>query len=220
MGGGLVGPMLMAAWRICFDETARCPTTHPRSQSSHEIDYAPERLAVALRGGVVALAHVRGGDLLGRPWGAAGRRAHKQRGVHDYAACARHLVAAGIAAPGRLVAHGRSAGGFLVGAALNLTASGPRALFAAAILEVPFVDALCTMLDASAPLTVPEYAEWGDPAADPAAFAALRAVCPVTNVRAGGAYPPVFLTAGLHDARVGFWEPLKVGGVGVWGSAF
>ncbi len=110
----------------------------------------------------------------------------------------------GYTGAGRIVAQGGSAGGMLIGAAINLAPE----LFAGVIADVPFVDVLNTMLDASLPLTPPEWLEWGNPVADPAAFAVMRSYSPYDNVEAKP-YPPVLALGGLTDPRVTYWEPLK-----------
>ena len=125
-------------------------------------------------------------------------------------ACARHLVDAGFTVPERLAARGGSAGGLLMGAVVN---QAPE-LFRAVVAEVPFVDCLTTMLDDTLPLTVGEWEEWGNPVADPDAYAAMKGYSPYDNVRshqptAARSAPRVLATAGLHDARVGYWEPAK-----------
>jgi oligopeptidase B len=120
-------------------------------------------------------------------------------------------VAEGFTTPAQLAGRGGSAGGLLIGAVANLAPE----LFAALVAEVPFVDALTTMLDTSLPLTVGEWEEWGDPASDPEIYAAMRAYAPYDNVRATDAsgaplrYPRLLVTAGLNDVRVGYWEPAK-----------
>ncbi|MGA1078168.1 MAG: prolyl oligopeptidase family serine peptidase, partial [Nitriliruptoraceae bacterium] len=122
---------------------------------------------------------------------------------HDLVACAEHLVAIGAAARDRLAVRGGSAGGLTVGAALNLRPD----LFAAAVAEVPFVDVINTMSDASLPLTVTEYDEWGDPS-DPEVLRTMQGYAPYDNVRPGP-YPALYVTAGLNDPRVQYWEPAK-----------
>jgi oligopeptidase B len=159
------------------------------------------RLSLLDRGIAFALAHVRGGGEMGPAWHAASHAANKSVGVADLMACARGLIAAGHTTRDQLVLRGRSAGGFLVGAALN----GEPGLFRAAAADVPFVDCLTTLEDAEAPYTPLEWGEWGNPAADPAARAALAALSPCQNVRAQP-YPSVLATAALHDTRVGPWE--------------
>jgi oligopeptidase B len=171
----------------------------------HSIDpaFRSSRLALLDRGFVCAVAHVRGGGELGRQWYEQGRLTNKQHTFTDFVACAEHLLANGYAAPGRLVARGGSAGGLLMGAVAN---SRPE-LFAAIVAEVPFVDVLTTMLDASLPLTVTEWEEWGDPR-DPETYACIRRYSPYDNV-ARRPYPAMLVTTGFNDPRVQYWEPAK-----------
>ena len=179
----------------------------------HSVDpvFSSLRLSLLDRGFLFAIAHVRGGGELGRRWYEEGKLATKPHTFSDFLACARHLVGAGFTTPGQLGIRGGSAGGLLMGAALN---EAPE-LFGAAVAEVPFVDCLTTMLDKSLPLTVGEWEEWGNPLDDPVAYETMRGYSPYDNVRStdeGGnpvRYPPLFVTAGLHDSRVGFWEPAK-----------
>jgi oligopeptidase B len=166
--------------------------------------FSANRLSLVDRGFVYAIAHIRGGTDKGWHWYLDGKLAKKPNSFSDFIACARHLVAAGYTAPGRIVAHGGSAGGMLMGAVLNLAPE----LFAGVIADVPFVDVLNTMLDAELPLTPPEWLEWGNPIADPAAFETIRLYAPYENVKPG-AYPPVLALAGLTDPRVTYWEPAK-----------
>ncbi len=170
---------------------------------SSDPEFSPWRLSLLDRGVVYAIAHVRGGGEMGRGWYEQGRLEHKVTTFTDFVACADHLVEAGICARDRLAIFGGSAGGLLVGAVLNLRPD----LCRAAVAVVPFVDVLSTMSDASLPLTVPEYEEWGDPRL-PEVAATIRAYSPVDNVREA-AYPAVLVTAGLNDPRVGYWEPAK-----------
>jgi oligopeptidase B len=151
-----------------------------------------------------AIAHVRGGGELGRPWYEGGRLEQKHHSFEDFVACARHLCDEGWTTPDQLAAQGGSAGGLLMGASVNLDPN----LFAAIVAEVPFVDCVTTMLDPSIPLTVPEQEEWGDPAADPAAYAWMKAYSPYDNVRAER-YPRMLVTTGINDPRVMYFEPAK-----------
>ena len=162
------------------------------------------RLSLLDRGFIFAIAHVRGGGELGRGWYLRGKKATKPNTFSDFVACARHLVSAGFTTPAKLAARGRSAGGLLMGAIVN---EAPE-LFAAVVAEVPFVDALTTMLDESIPLTVGEFDEWGDPIRDAAAYATIRSYSPYDNV-AEATHPRLYVTGGLNDPRVGFWEPAK-----------
>ncbi len=156
------------------------------------------------RGVTYVIAHVRGGEELGRHWYLDGRLEHKHHSFEDFVAVARYLVEEGWTTPAQLAALGRSAGGLLVGASLNLA---PEA-FGAVVAEVPFVDALSTILDASLPLTVGEWEEWGDPIRDPAAYHWIKAYSPYDNVRSGP-YPRVLVTSGMSDPRVAYFEPVK-----------
>jgi len=166
--------------------------------------FSTARLSLVDRGFIYAIAHVRGGMARGYAWYRAGKLQNKINTFTDYLATARFLCAQGYGAEGRIVAHGGSAGGLLVGAALNMAPE----LFAGAIADVPFVDVLATMLDAELPLTPPEWTEWGDPISDKSAFEAIRAYSPYDNV-AARAYPPILATSGLSDPRVTYWEPAK-----------
>ncbi|MEG0006780.1 MAG: prolyl oligopeptidase family serine peptidase [Aeromonas sp.] len=165
--------------------------------------YQPQVLSLLDRGFVYAIAHVRGGGLLGESWYKDGRGQQKQHSVDDFLAVANSLALDPAIDPARLFAMGGSAGGLLVAAALN-QAPGR---FAGAVLQVPFVDLLGTMNDPELPLTRQEYAEWGNPAAV-ANYAAMRRLSPYDNLHAAH-YPPLYVTAGLHDSQVPYWEPLK-----------
>lgn len=166
--------------------------------------FSPARLSLLDRGFVVAIAHVRGGGELGSGWHEAGRRLAKKNSFTDFLACARHLVAEGWTSAGRIVAEGRSAGGLLVGAAVNLAPS----LFAGVIASMPFVDALTTGLDPSHPLTPVEWEEWGDPLHDADAYAYIKSYSPFDNIDAS-VYPPILAVAGLNDSRVSYSEAAK-----------
>jgi oligopeptidase B len=162
------------------------------------------RLSLLERGVVFAIAHIRGGGELGRTWYEQGRLAAKPNTFNDFVACAEHLVKTGWAAPDRLAIRGGSAGGLLMGAVVNLRPD----LWRAVVAEVPFVDVVTTMSDTSLPLTVTEWEEWGDPVADPDAYRVMRSYSPYDNVVARD-YPAMYVTAGLNDPRVGYWEPAK-----------
>ena len=175
---------------------------------SYEISIDPTfsvaRLSLLERGAAYAIAHVRGGGELGRPWYDNGKLDHKRNTFTDFIACTEHLIAEGYTTPDNLVIRGGSAGGLLMGAAANLRPE----LFRAVVAEVPFVDCLTTMLDASLPLTITEWEEWGDPATNSATYDYLLSYSPYDNVRAA-AYPAILATAGLNDPRVQYWEPAK-----------
>ncbi len=166
--------------------------------------FSVPRLSILERGVVFAIAHVRGGGELGRRWYEEGRLLHKPNTFTDFIACAEHLVATGWAARDRIAARGGSAGGLLMGAVTNRRPD----LWKAVVAEVPFVDVLTTMSDPSLPLTVTEWEEWGNPRDDQAAYEVMRSYSPYDNVAAAD-YPAMFVTAGLNDPRVGYWEPAK-----------
>ncbi|KYH43976.1 S9 family peptidase [Branchiibius sp. NY16-3462-2] len=156
------------------------------------------------RGVVVAVAHVRGGGELGRAWYEGGRLLAKKNSFTDFVDAGHALIDQGWVAPDRLVAEGGSAGGLLIGAAVN----EDPALFRAVIAAVPFVDALTTILDPSMPLTTGEWEEWGNPLADPEVYAYMKSYTPYENITAT-TYPSILATTSLHDTRVFFTEPAK-----------
>lgn len=162
------------------------------------------RLSLVDRGFAYAIAHIRGGDDLGRAWYKAGKLDQRTNTFNDFVDVARGLIARGYTEAGRISISGGSAGGELMGAVIN---SDPE-LWGAVVAHVPFVDVLATMLDASLPLTPGEWPEWGNPIEDKAAFELIRSYSPYDNVKAQ-AYPPLLVTAGLNDPRVTYWEPAK-----------
>jgi len=162
------------------------------------------RLSLLERGVVFAIAHIRGGGEMGRPWYDDGKLLHKTNTFTDFIACAEHMIASGYTSSSRLAVRGASAGGLLIGAVLNLRPE----LFRAAVAEVPFVDVLTTMLDPTLPLTVTEWEEWGNPLDEAAAYSSMRSYSPYDNVREAP-YPTVLATGGLNDPRVSYWEPAK-----------
>jgi oligopeptidase B len=161
------------------------------------------RLALLERGFVFAIAHIRGGSEMGRPWYDTGKFLHKKNTFTDFIVCAEHLIAQGFTTPQHMVIMGRSAGGLLMGAVTNLRPD----LFAGVVAGVPFVDVVTTMLDETIPLTVGEWEEWGNPN-DPEYYAYMKSYSPYDNVEAK-AYPAILATAGLNDPRVQYWEPAK-----------
>ncbi len=161
-------------------------------------------LSLVDRGMIFAVAHVRGGKDKGYGWYLDGKLEKKPNTFSDFIAAGRALADAGYTSPGRIVAMGGSAGGLLVGAAVNAAPD----LFAGAVAQVPFVDVLTTMCDPSLPLTPPEWPEWGNPLEDASAYDVIAAYSPYDNVRAM-AYPHILATAGLTDPRVTYWEPAK-----------
>ncbi|MBP6722707.1 MAG: S9 family peptidase, partial [Bacteroidia bacterium] len=171
----------------------------------HTVDpsFSSARLSLLDRGMVYAIAHIRGGGAMGRPWYEAGRLLQKRNSFTDFIACAEHLIALGITEPRKLAISGGSAGGLLMGAVVNMRPD----LFQAVDASVPFVDLMNTMLDASIPLTVIEYDEWGNPNEEEF-FKYMLSYSPYDNVKAQD-YPAMLITAGLNDPRVHYWEPAK-----------
>lgn len=168
-----------------------------------EPSFSPHYLSLLDRGFVVAIAHVRGGEELGRRWYEDGKLFAKRNSFTDFIAAAEHLIGSGYTRADRLAINGGSAGGLLMGAVTNLRPD----LFTAVVAEVPFLDVVNTMLDPSLPLTVIEYEEWGNPS-DAEAYAYMRSYSPYDNIEAK-AYPHMLVTAGLNDPRVAYWEPAK-----------
>ncbi len=166
--------------------------------------FSVARLSMLDRGAGFAIAHVRGGGEMGRRWYDQGKLAHKTNTFDDFIACARHLVETGWTTADTLVAEGGSAGGLLMGAVAN---RAPDA-FGGIVANVPFVDTLTSMLDASLPLTVTEYDEWGDPASDPEVYDLLASYAPYDNVT-DQTYPPILAETSLNDTRVLYVEPAK-----------
>ncbi|HSG34790.1 MAG TPA: S9 family peptidase [Sphingomonadaceae bacterium] len=169
-----------------------------------EPGFSTTRLSLVDRGFAYAIAHIRGGDDLGRAWYKAGKLERRTNTFHDFVDVAKGLVERGYTEAGRISISGGSAGGELIGAVLN---SDPE-LWGAAVAHVPFVDVLNTMLDSTLPLTPGEWPEWGNPIEDKAAFELIRSYSPYDLVSAQ-AYPPLLVTAGLNDPRVTYWEPAK-----------
>jgi oligopeptidase B len=162
------------------------------------------RLNLLERGFVFAIAHIRGGGELGRKWYEDGKLLRKKTTFTDFIACAEHLIHQGYTSAGHLAIRGGSAGGLLMGAVTNMRPD----LWRAVVAEVPFVDCLTTRLDETLPLTITEWEEWGNPADDAEAYAYMRSYSPVDNVETK-AYPTMYVSGGLNDPRVGFWEPAK-----------
>ena len=166
--------------------------------------FSTSRLSLVDRGFAYAIAHIRGGDDMGRAWYKAGKLERRTNTFNDFVDCAKGLVARGFTSAGEIAIAGGSAGGELMGAVIN---SDPE-LFGAVVAHVPFVDVLNTMLDETLPLTPGEWPEWGNPIEDAEAFAHILSYSPYDQVRAQ-AYPPLMVTAGLNDPRVTYWEPAK-----------
>jgi len=163
--------------------------------------FSVARLSLLERGMAYAIAHIRGGEYLGRDWYEQGRMEHKMNTFTDFIACADFLKSEHKASA--LYAMGGSAGGLLMGAVLNLR----PALWSGVIAAVPFVDVVTTMMDESIPLTTGEYSEWGNPN-EAEAYFRMKSYSPYDNV-ASVAYPPLLITTGLHDSQVQYWEPAK-----------
>ena len=170
---------------------------------SNDPMFDPVRLSMLDRGFVFAIAHVRGGGEMGRRWYEDGKFLRKTNTFTDFLACAERLVELGYTNPDRLAIRGRSAGGLLIGAVVNMRPD----LFACAVAQVPFVDALTTMLDEKLPLTVTEFDEWGNPA-QPEFYAYMKSYSPYDNVHPAE-YPAMLVTGGLNDPHVSYWEPAK-----------
>ena len=166
--------------------------------------FSTGRLSLVDRGMVFAIAHIRGGDDLGRRWYKDGKLDKRTNTFNDFVDVAKGLIDRRLTAPGRIAISGGSAGGELMGAVIN---SNPD-LWGAVVAHVPFVDVLNTMLDETLPLTPGEWPEWGNPIEDKAAFDLIHSYSPYDQVRAQ-AYPPLMVTAGLNDPRVTYWEPAK-----------
>ncbi|QOC25953.1 S9 family peptidase [Microbacterium hominis] len=197
-------------WKRSFGDPGDGPRpVHLYGYGSYEHSIEPgfsvARLSMLDRGVVFAVAHVRGGGELGRQWYEDGKLQHKRNTFTDFVDVARHLVDTGVTSPDRLVAEGGSAGGLLMGAVANLAPE----LFAGILADVPFVDALTTILDPSLPLTVIEWDEWGDPLHDAEVYAYMKSYTPYENVRAGVTYPRILATTSLNDTRVYYVEPAK-----------
>ena len=170
---------------------------------SMDAAFRSSRLSLLDRGFAYAIAHVRGGEELGRRWYDDGKLQKKKNTFTDFIACAEHLDAAGYAAPERLFAMGGSAGGLLMGAVINMRPD----LFHGVVAQVPFVDVVTTMLDESIPLTTGEYDEWGNPN-EQGAYEYIRSYSPYDNMEPVP-WPHLLVMTGLHDSQVQYWEPAK-----------
>jgi len=167
------------------------------------IGFSPTRLSLLDRGVVLAYAHIRGGGELGDAWHDAGKMSAKSTTFTDFISAVEQLTARGYGDPGRIAIEGGSAGGLLMGAAVNLRPD----LFHAVVAHVPFVDVMNSMLDATLPLTVAEYEEWGNPN-EPDAFQTMLAYSPYDNLKPGN-YPAMLVKTSLNDSQVMYWEPAK-----------
>jgi oligopeptidase B len=167
------------------------------------VSFNSNRLSLLDRGFVLAYAHIRGGGDMGKPWHDAGRLLHKKNTFTDFVAATEHLTAEGYGDPTRVSIEGGSAGGLLMGAVVNMRPD----LYRAVISHVPFVDVMNTMLDASLPLTIGEYEEWGDPN-DQKYFEYMLQYSPYDNLKPGK-YPAILVKTSLNDSQVMYWEPAK-----------
>jgi oligopeptidase B len=165
--------------------------------------FASNIFSLVDRGFVYAIAHIRGGQEMGRGWYDDGKMLRKKNTFTDFIAAAEHLVQRGYTRSDRLAIRGGSAGGLLMGAVTTMRPD----LFRAVVADVPFVDVINTMLDATIPLTTQEWQQWGNPA-DSTQYAYMKSYSPYDNV-APKNYPSILVTAGLNDPRVGYWEPAK-----------
>lgn len=173
-------------------------------EASMDPYFSVARLSLLERGFVFAIAHIRGGGEMGRYWYELGKLLHKKNTFTDFVACGRAMVEQGWSAPDRLIARGGSAGGLLMGAIANLAPE----LWAGVLAEVPFVDALNTILDPSLPLTVMEWDEWGNPLESAEVYQYMKEYSPYENV-AAVKYPPILARTSVNDTRVGYHEPAK-----------
>ena len=171
--------------------------------SSMDAYFSLARLSLLDRGFVWAIAHIRGGEEMGRQWYEDGKMLHKKNTFLDFIACAEHLINMGYSSPQKMFAMGGSAGGLLVGAVVNMRPD----LWKGVIAQVPFVDVVTTMLDESIPLTTGEYDEWGNPN-EKEYYDYILSYSPYDNVEAKD-YPAMLITTGLHDSQVQYWEPAK-----------
>lgn len=169
-----------------------------------EPGFSTNRIGLLDRGFAYAIAHIRGGEEMGRPWHDAGRLTNKPNTFNDFLDVAQFLVAQGYTSPGKISIEGGSAGGTLMGAVLNMASDE---MFAGAVAHVPFVDVLNTLFDDTLPLTTGDYPEWGNPNI-PEIYQVMKTYSPYDNVTKRP-YPPILITAGLNDYRVTYWEPAK-----------
>jgi oligopeptidase B len=203
--GAQVPVTVVHAREVALDGRAPC-LLYGYGAYGHAIPAAFDTRCLSLvdRGFVYAIAHIRGGTEKGWAWYTNGKRAAKSNTFTDFICAGEMLASQGYTNRGRIVAQGRSAGGMLMGAVANMAPD----LFAAVIAEVPFVDVLATMLDASLPLTPPEWPEWGNPITSPEDFETIRAYSPYDQVKPQR-YPAILAVGGLTDPRVTYWEPAK-----------
>jgi oligopeptidase B len=165
--------------------------------------FSTSRLSLLDRGFIFALAHIRGGQYMGRQWYEDGKMLKKMNTFTDFVDCSKHLIAEKYTSPEHLYAQGGSAGGLLMGVVVNIAPE----LYNGVVAQVPFVDVVTTMLDDSIPLTTGEYDEWGNPN-DKEYYDYMLSYSPYDNIKAQD-YPNMLITTGLHDSQVQYWEPAK-----------
>lgn len=171
--------------------------------SSYPASFSSTRLTLLDRGIIFAIAHIRGGEEMGRQWYEQGKFLHKKNTFTDFIACAEYLISQGWTSSDRLAITGGSAGGLLMGAVINMRPD----LFKVVVANVPFVDVVTTILDTSLPLSAMEWEEWGNPN-DKIYYDYMKSYSPYDNVTPQD-YPDILITAGLNDSRVKYWEPAK-----------
>jgi oligopeptidase B len=203
---GVLVPISLVYQKSTFSKTGKNPVLlYAYGSYGYSMDayFSSNRLSLLQRGFVFAIAHIRGGEDLGRAWYEEGKLLKKKNTFTDFIACAEHLTQQKYSSPAHLYAMGGSAGGLLMGAVINMRPD----LFNGAIANVPFVDVVTTMLDESIPLTTGEFQEWGNPK-EKEFYDYMLSYSPYDNVSAQ-AYPNLLITSGLHDSQVQYWEPTK-----------
>ena len=178
---------------------------HLSNLPSKSVDatFSSVRLSILDRGFIYAIAHIRGGEYLGREWYEEGKMLQKKNSFFDFIDAAKHLISNHYTSPRHLYAMGGSAGGLLMGAVMNYNPE----LFNGIVAQVPFVDVVTTMLDDTIPLTTGEYDEWGNPN-DKDYYNYMKSYSPYDNIEAKN-YPNILITTGFHDSQVQYWEPAK-----------
>ena len=203
---GVLVPISLVYQKSTFSKTGKNPVLlYAYGSYGYSMDayFSSNRLSLLQRGFVFAIAHIRGGEDLGRAWYEDGKLLKKKNTFTDFIACAEHLVKQDYTSPAHLYAMGGSAGGLLMGAVINMRPD----LFQGVVANVPFVDVVTTMLDESIPLTTGEFQEWGNPK-EKEFYEYMLSYSPYDNVNAT-AYPNLLVTSGLHDSQVQYWEPTK-----------
>ncbi len=203
---GVLVPISLVYQKSTFFKTGKNPLLlYAYGSYGYSMDayFSSNRLSLLQRGFVFAIAHIRGGEDLGRAWYEDGKLLKKKNTFTDFIACAEHLVKQDYTSPAHLYAMGGSAGGLLMGAVINKRPD----LFNGVVANVPFVDVVTTMLDESIPLTTGEFQEWGNPK-EKEFYDYMLSYSPYDNVTAQ-AYPNLLVTSGLHDSQVQYWEPTK-----------